>query len=365
MRTTQFTPIAHAALVIMASLPAHSGEIVTANAIAAIVNDEVLTVGDVEALLGEQLAARKTALRQIQVELLRMPAGQPGSVAHAKRQQLMTDRKEIENAAEAVCRMALDDLIELKLIKQAAMKAYSQDPAQQRQIDEIVRRYLHRLESPDGAAEWASLRAANTGMTRQQLKNAIREDLVSSFYQRAMVEQRLSITPSALRAYYNDHVEQFQNYTRVKIRRILLKHAYHNNSIEDTRRAAQKIRERAQGGEDFALLVRTFSNGPRANTGNPANAGLFGFDEVHGLKPKLRQLAMSMKQGDVSEPIQSDIGFEIIKVEEVQPARRVAFEEVQGDIREMLMAKKREDRRADLMARLKREAHIKRLRFKH
>ncbi len=72
---------------------------------------------------------------------------------------------------------------------------------------------------------------------------------------------------------------------------------------------------------------------------------------------------MAMQPGEVSKIIAADQGLEIIKVEAVQPARRVKFEQAQNEIREILKNERQRRKQEELLDRLEREAYVERLRF--
>ena len=56
---------------------------------------------------------------------------------------------------------------------------------------------------------------------------------------------------------------------------------------------------------------------------------------------EFEQAAFSLPQGTVSQPVQSNFGYHLIKVEGAKPARELRFEEVQAEIIKNLTQERR------------------------
>lgn len=91
---------------------------------------------------------------------------------------------------------------------------------------------------------------------------------------------------------------------------------------------ARELIERIRGGEEFAAVAREASEDP----GSKANGGDLGFFRRGHMVPAFDEVAFSLEPGELSEPVRTDYGFHIIRVEERKPAQHRAFEEVRGDL---------------------------------
>ncbi|TDF82604.1 peptidylprolyl isomerase [Pseudomonas sp. H9] len=116
-------------------------------------------------------------------------------------------------------------------------------------------------------------------------------------------------------------------------------------SVPDAQ-ATQSVRDQAQAlskrahaaGADFAELARTYSQDP----GSAAQGGDIGPQPLAQLLPEVRGVVTRLKVGEVSEPLQSSLGFHVIKLTESQPARIATLDEVRGQLREALRAQRQE-----------------------
>jgi parvulin-like peptidyl-prolyl isomerase len=122
---------------------------------------------------------------------------------------------------------------------------------------------------------------------------------------------------------------------RVRARHILLQ--LPSDADEATVAAAEaraeEIRARLEAGEDFAALAKEYSDDPGSKDAG-GDLGFFGRGQM--VKP-FEDAAFALEPGVVSEPVRSDFGIHIIRVEEHTQARNTPFEEVRTDLaRELL-----------------------------
>ena len=127
----------------------------------------------------------------------------------------------------------------------------------------------------------------------------------------------------------------------------------------DKAKAKEKATEllgRLNKGEDFAALAKKHSDAPYADKG-----GDWGWVKRGTLVSPLDETAAKLKPGEVSDLVETDDGYLIVKVAGVQPATRQSLAEARREIRDRLMGEQRQRRRGELIAKLKTSASI--LRF--
>jgi parvulin-like peptidyl-prolyl isomerase len=83
-------------------------------------------------------------------------------------------------------------------------------------------------------------------------------------------------------------------------------------SKEEARRLAEHVKERAKKGENFGGLARSFSDDP---TTKPRGGVLGAFERRQGPQP-FAEAAFALKPGDISEVVESEFGFHVIKRDE-------------------------------------------------
>ena len=103
--------------------------------------------------------------------------------------------------------------------------------------------------------------------------------------------------------------------------------------VAAARARAQRVVERARGGEDFAKLAREFSDAPGAAT----NGGAVGMRTADRLPPLFYQAVAALPEGGVSELVRSGAGFHVIKVVEKRKPGLPGAVVVQSHARHILL----------------------------
>ena len=154
----------------------------------------------------------------------------------------------------------------------------------------------------------------------------------------------VQVSQSAIRDYYQSHQSEFTSEETVTARHILLKVPGDANekTVQETRRKALEISDKARSGQDFAELARNFSEGPSA-----AEGGYLGTLKKDDTVKPFAEKAFSMEAGEISEPVRTRFGFHIIKVEDRRQASAKPLEAVKKQIRDKLALQKARDNAYD------------------
>ena len=172
-------------------------------------------------------------------------------------------------------------------------------------------------------------------------KNYLTEPKVKARYIKfdpAVFESQVKVSDESIADYYRSNPDEFKTAKRVKASHILIK--VDADADEETvaakKREAQAIYELAKAaGADFAELARKYSQGPSKDQGG--QLGWFTKDRM--VKPFADE-AFAMTPGEISEPVRTQFGWHIIKVEQVEESATRSLESATPSIREKISLEK-------------------------
>lgn len=147
------------------------------------------------------------------------------------------------------------------------------------------------------------------------------------------------VTEASMRALYDESVKQMKPETEIRARHILV----------ETEDAAKAVVVRLKAGEDFAKVAGEVSKDP----GSGAEGGDLGYFTRERMVPEFSTAAFAMKVGDISEPVKSQFGFHVIKVEDIRERPIPGFDEVKGQIEQYLIRKTQQETVMALRAKAK------------
>ncbi len=131
--------------------------------------------------------------------------------------------------------------------------------------------------------------------------------------------------------YYNANKYLYNQPAQVRARHILIKGAGAKEKVENLRK------EIVDGGKDFAEMAKQFSEDP----GSKDKGGDLGFNTADAWVKPFSDAAFSLKEGEVSGPVESEFGVHLIKVEEKKPPMNKPLDEVSGEIATQLWKKEK------------------------
>jgi len=132
---------------------------------------------------------------------------------------------------------------------------------------------------------------------------------------------RPTVTEEEARAIYERESASVGDDERVRARHIL---------VDDEATARQIIAE-LQAGADFAELAKKHSTDPGA--GNGGDLGFFARNEM---VENFSNAAFALQPGQISEPVQTQFGWHVIKVEDRQMPEAKPFEEIKEGLIQLL-----------------------------
>jgi peptidyl-prolyl cis-trans isomerase C len=166
---------------------------------------------------------------------------------------------------------------------------------------------------------------------------------------------KAALTNEAMRAVYSDAVKQMADEQEVHARHILFRvpDASDESASKAAEEKAKAALARIKKGEDFATVAKALTEDPPGKQ----DGGDLGYFTKDQMVPEFAEAAFKMNKGDVSEPIKTQFGWHIIKVEDKRKKPVPAFENVKDQVETFVMRKAQ----ADYIAKLREGAKVERL----
>src|SRR6201987_1953727 len=155
-------------------------------------------------------------------------------------------------------------------------------------------------------------------------------------------EGKAATTDEAMKKVYEDASKQISGEQEVHARHILV----------ETEDEAKAVEDELKKGADFAELAKKKSKDPGS-----ADGGDLGFFTKDQMVPEFSAVAFSLDSGKISDPVKSQFGWHIIKVEEKRNSKPPDFDQVKGQIETYVTRKAQ----ADYVAKLREAAKIERM----
>jgi parvulin-like peptidyl-prolyl isomerase len=331
MKNKLFTSLS-LVLVFLGILPASWGQNSINNGVAAVINSEAITFRDVLA----QTQMEEDDLKTQQ---------QAGKITDDERKARIRERR----------KTVLDSLIETRLIIQDYKKKGYNFPAYY-----FDREEKQRVRDQFGGDRQALVKTLEErGITMADWKKNIRETFIVQQMRQINAKRFITISPHMIEAYYQDHVRDFLQPDRVKLRMIYLA----PGSSPEVEATAKEVLAQLESGVDFAVLAKKYSDYNRAGGGLFMDQG--GWAEREGLKGELAEVAFALRPGQSSGILslpsaKGPPAYYLLQVEEVKKATVTPLSSIRDAIEGTLQAAESEKVQKEWIDRLKRDAYIER-----
>jgi peptidyl-prolyl cis-trans isomerase SurA len=292
--------------------------------IAAKVNGEIVTRGDLEELAKE--------------------------VQNEMRQQGATAAQISENLRETMNNALRDKIDELLLIQKGKDDNISVDADVTKDIARLQVR--EKISDPDKFAHWIQ---DQYGVSLEEYKQREKDKQMAQRVVSEEVESRIFVSEEDKKKYYEDHRDQFVRKEQVFLSQILI--STEGKTPEQAAVAEQKAKDivaRGRKGEKFSDLVRDNSDDPETvRTGGslpPYQRGM--------MEKSMEDVVFKEKKGVVTDPFKTPIGFVILRIDERYEAGQATFEEVRGEIQDRMARPKMEPKIREFLTLLRQEAFL-------
>ena len=225
----------------------------------------------------------------------------------------------------------LSQLINTELLYQAGQKLVVKDL--DKKIDDIIAKSKARFSNPDEYAK----RIKALDLDELEIRNYTRRDAVILNFMEQTILPKVKVTEEDNRKFYDQNLDKFKNDESVRASHILLG-VDAKATFEEKKKAREKaeiLRKELVGGADFASLAKEHSTCPSSKQGG--DLGYFGKGQM---VPAFEQAAFALKPGSISDVVETQFGYHILKVAEKKAAGTVSFKDSLPRIEEFLKSQK-------------------------
>ncbi|MFO7979375.1 MAG: peptidylprolyl isomerase [Candidatus Aminicenantes bacterium] len=271
-----------------------------------------LTTGEIIQFMEENLGSKAEQLKQMNAENLKQYVQRNASVL-ADRKLLLAEARDSD----------------VSITKQ--------------EVDQVVNA---QAEKAGGMDKFREILNSN-GITLEIFRGNIQKEMLVQSFLDQKIGSEVTVTDEEILSAYNSP-------KTVTVRHILL---LTQDKEEAEKKAVlekmKQIQKRAQAGEDFAELAKEFSEDP----GSQEKGGLYENIERGVMVKPFEEAAFNVPVGEISDIVETQYGYHIIKVEERQMEER-PLDQVRDEIRQNIRQTRIEQEFSRYMDELRSQANI-------
>jgi parvulin-like peptidyl-prolyl isomerase len=254
----------------------------------------------------------------------------------------------INQSKEAFLKRLVDNL----LIEQEAKKAGKSIVIKDEEVMDVVRDMIAKRKSN---MEEFKKNLAREGTSLESLKKDIRSQMVRMRLLRWEIKSKVMVSDEEIGEYYTKNRQDYEGKEAVRLKQIFL--AIPAKADKKTKakikEEAEQLRKRVLAGEPFELLAVKYSQGPGA-----AQGGDIGFIEKGTIIVAVDSVAFNLPMEQVSEVIESSIGFHIIKVVDKKGAGLKPIATVREEIKTKIEDEKLEKKYEEWITSVRKKSFI-------
>jgi parvulin-like peptidyl-prolyl isomerase len=203
---------------------------------------------------------------------------------------------------------------------------------------EVDARFLDQVRKRGQTLDEAEMEIQEQGQTVGDVKQRIRVSTlgVEKLYDKYATEKHLMTEADALK-FYTDYPDEYDVPEERRVSRILIwfnkEGAINRVQKKNARKKAEGLLQRIKAGEDFTVLAKAYSSDEETrNRGGDRGWSARGYVKSADSDP-FGNAAFAMKNvGDISDVVETDYGYDIIKLTGIRPARHKSFDEVKESL---------------------------------
>jgi len=257
--------------------------------------------------------------------------------------------EQLQQMLPTIKQQAMESIINKELLLQEAAGKNIAPTGEQ--IDIELKRIVSRFETPEQFQQ----QLVAMGMSEE----AVRSDIERSLKISAVMKGTLSSIPDTsegeVSAFFKDNPDSFKVPVEIRASHILFKLSPETSQDEKNSKRLELagIRGLIEQGAEFAKLARAHSECPSSQQG-----GDLGFFSKGKMVKPFEDAAFGLKEGEISNIVETQFGYHLIKVVDRQEARTVPLDEVKDKIAAHLKSQKENEAIGEYMQKLRQSATI-------
>ena len=248
--------------------------------------------------------------------------------------------RQLETARAALLEQLINSKLTISLAKEAEVKI---DEEELKNRIGKVRAYYDSEET-----FLQVLNAKGTNLT--EFNKEIREQMLAQAFVEQEISEKIVVSPVELKDLYNKNKEKFVAAHKVKVRSIMIRKT---KDREMDKAKIDGIIEELKRGRNFVDFAKEASEGPYA-----AEGGDMGLVSRGQVLEEMEKAIFAAKIGEISDVVETHIGFHVFLVEEIQKPRTLSFTEVSDFLREQLYMKRFEGKLMEWLKDKRENAYI-------
>ncbi len=289
------------------------------NRIAAIVNDDIILMSDVEVQASADLARSQRTLLDLSPK----------------------ERTRVE-------REALDSLIADKLLDSEVKTANIEIP--DHDIDQAMEATKKQYNMDDAAFE---RELAKEGYSMSSYRDMMRRKMGQFELLRMKVSSKIRVSDEDVKAEYARRAKMDSAEEEVRVRQIFFRIPKEAKDDPAVKARAMDIAKRARAGENFVELCKKYSEGPSREDG-----GDLGYFRRGVMQAEVDRAVFGLKVGQVSDPVKSQWGYHVFMLVDRRKLPPPPFEQIRTELREKLLTEQQAQYTKSYVDELRRAASV-------
>lgn len=233
---------------------------------------------------------------------------------------------------------AQDIRTSIELLPDAPRIALLNDP-------EALRRYIEEYAHKEMIYREALEQGVDKHEPLRRRLAATEKTLITQYMLDLTLADKVKVTDADLKRYFEEHKQEFTAEDRLKLAHIQFA------SLADAEAAAARLKR----GEDFATLAAELSTDALSKD----KGGLLGSVERSKAPSEFAAALAKMRKGEISPPLQSQHGYHLVKLLDIEAGGLVAFDGVREPLRQFLREEKQRKALEEYITTLKKDYGIK------